>query len=132
MLAGAIPHLQFLDLAGNRISSAGAGEISTCMKSHKAGLRRVRTLELSQNIIDDSGAHHLASGLLAGECIRLETLRLNNNLIGTKGAINLFRGGQYIRTKASNRLQLISLRNNKVRMDGVKKLGAGTPGFFVY
>ena len=132
VMVGAVPHMQYLDLTGNRISSTGAGELSKCMQSQKFGFKRLRQLLLAQNIIEDSGAHHIATGLFAGICVRLEVLDLNSNMIGSRGAINILRGCESLRTVGNNRLSQVSLRNNKVRAGGITKLGKAPTSFFTF
>ena len=87
---GATPLLQVLDLAGNKLTDSGARYVSEAMSERKA-LPHLKVLDLSSNVITDQGGYTLASGFYQGQCKKLETIKLNDNWMGSKGILAVVR-----------------------------------------
>ena len=115
---GALPLLQVLDLAGNKLTDSGARYVSEAMSERKA-LQHLKILDLSSNAITDQGGFTLASGFYVGRCKKLETIKLNDNWIGSKGILAVVRS---LSTQPYKKLQLVSLRRNRLRPKMLKRL----------
>ena len=115
---GATPLLQVLDLAGNKLTDSGARYVSEAMSERKA-LPHLKELDLSSNVITDQGGYTLASGFYQGRCKKLETIKLNDNWMGSKGILAVVRS---LSTVPYKKLNLVSLRRNRLRPKMLKRL----------
>ncbi len=121
---GALPALQHLDLAGNKLSDSGARYIGEALAS-KTCLKQLKSLDLRANVITDTGAHTLASAFYHGNCKKLETVILADNWIGSNGILALVRA---LSTQPyKKRLRKVSLRRNRLRPKMMKRLRTDHP-----
>ena len=115
---GAVPMLQVLDLAGNKIGNTGARYVAEAMSERKA-LPHLKVLDLSSNTICDDGGYSLATGFYSGRCKKLETVKLSDNWMGSKGIVAVIRA---LSTPPFKKLRLVSLRRNRLRPKMLKRL----------
>ena len=115
---GALPLLQVLDLAGNKIGNTGARYVAEAMSQRRA-LPHLKVLDLSSNTICDDGGYSLASGFYVGRCKKLETVKLCDNWIGSHGILAVIRA---LSSSPYKKLRLVSLRRNRLRPKMLKRL----------
>ena len=124
LVNGALPALQVLDLAGNKIGDTGARYVGQAIADRKS-LKQLKTLDLRYNVISDQGAFSLASAFYQGTCRRLEKVVLADNWIGSNGILALVRA---LSTKPyKKRLQNVSLRRNRLKAKMFKRLRTDHP-----
>ena len=115
---GGLPLLQVLDLAGNKIGCTGARHVAEAMSEPRA-LQHLKVLDLSSNVICDQGGYSLASGFYVGKCKKLETIKLCDNWMGSKGILAVIRS---LSTQPYKKLRMASLRRNRLRPKMLKRL----------
>ena len=124
LVNGALPALQVLDLAGNKIGDTGARYVGEAIGARKC-LQQLKKLDLRYNVISDQGAFTLASAFYQGTCKRLERVVLADNWIGHKGILALVRA---LSTQPyQKRLQKVTLRRNRMKPQMFKRMRTDHP-----
>ncbi|EFC44532.1 predicted protein [Naegleria gruberi] len=104
--------VNYIDLRGNRISSAAA-YLSSVFASN-----RIQILNLQNNLIDEEGAKVIAFELMNNTSLKV--LNLQHNKIGDKGASHI------AKMLASNiTLQELDLGSNRISVEGASSLVTG-------
>ena len=126
IVGGALPALQVLDLAGNKIGDTGARYVGEAISGRKC-LQQLKKLDLRYNVIGDQGAFTLASAFYQGTCKRLEHVVLADNWIGHKGILAVVRA---LSTKPyKKRLQHVTLRRNRMKPKMFKRMRTDHPSW---
>jgi hypothetical protein len=112
--------LAVLDLAHNHLAVDARGSFKRdqpLQPLFDALPPRLRTLDLSHNLLRDEHAKQLVSALIekAGDTWHLEHLMLRSNYIGDEGAFAL---GEFMQLEASAGLLRLDLRTNQVDAQG--------------
>lgn len=101
-----------LDMKGNKIINS-LSSLNSVFSSN-----RIHTLNLQNNLIDESGASLLASSLLNNSSLKV--LNLQHNRIGDKGATHF---GKMLASNFS--LQELDIGSNRIGIEGVSSLVTG-------
>ncbi|KAM9306741.1 uncharacterized protein KZ484_000132 isoform 2-T2 [Pholidichthys leucotaenia] len=104
-------------LSSCNLSERSCEALSSVLSSQSSSLR---VLNLSNNVLKDSGVKMLASGLQSPHC-RLETLRLSSCNLSERSCEAL----SSVLSSQSSSLRILDLSNNDLKDSGVKILAAG-------
>lgn len=75
ILQDKLPELEYLNIKGNKTGDLGIYHLSLTLKDKS--LPNLRTLDLSDNFICDTGLSRLVNSLISGRTLKIHTIILN-------------------------------------------------------